>query len=77
MLEKIFVARLDKFLDRYNTLSSSQYGFSINHSTLMALMELTGEIPTAIDKKNYLLSFFVDLKKAFDTIDRNILLKKH
>lgn len=68
--------RLDKVIDRYNILGNSQYGFRTNHSTSMALMELTEEISTAIDKRQYFLSIFVDLKKAFDTIDHTILLKK-
>ena len=38
ILEKLFVIRLDKFIDRYNVLSNSQYGFRINHSTSMALI---------------------------------------
>ncbi len=76
ILEKLFVIRLDKFIDRYNILSNSQYGFRTNHSTSMALMELTEEISTAIDKRQYFVSIFVDLKKAFDTIDHTILLKK-
>ena len=76
ILEKLFVNRLDRFLNRYNILSSSQYGFRANHSTSMALLELTDEISTAIDKKHFLVSIFVDLKKAFDTIDHTILLKK-
>ena len=37
---------------------------------------LTEEISTTIDKRQYFVSIFVDLKKAFDTIDHTILLKK-
>ena len=76
ILEKLFVSRLDNFINRYNILSNSQYGFRTSHSTSMALMELTEEISSAIDKKHYLVSIFVDLKKAFDTIDHTILLHK-
>lgn len=42
----------------------------------MAIIELTEEISAAIDKKDYFVSIFVDFKKAFDTIDHTILLKK-
>lgn len=42
----------------------------------MALMKLTVEISTAIDKRQYFLSIFVDLKKAFDTINHTLVLKK-
>ena len=43
--------RLDSFIDRYNLLSSNQYGFRRNMSTSLALMELTEEITTALDDK--------------------------
>ena len=51
MLEKLFGIRLDSFIDRYNLLSSNQYGFRRNMSTSLALMELTEEITTALDDK--------------------------
>ena len=51
ILEKLFGIRLDSFIDRYNLLSSNQYGFRRNMSTSLALMELTEEITTALDDK--------------------------
>ena len=45
-------------------------------STSLALMELTEEITTALDDKKVTVGFFIDLKKAFDTINHNLLLKK-
>lgn len=76
ILEKLFAIRLNKFLNEFNILSNSQYGFRPNHSTATAIMELTEEITNAIDKKHYLVSIFVDLQKAFDTLDHKILLHK-
>uniref|UniRef100_A0A3B5QVU5 Reverse transcriptase domain-containing protein n=1 Tax=Xiphophorus maculatus TaxID=8083 RepID=A0A3B5QVU5_XIPMA len=76
ILEKLFVNRLDTFIDKNNILSSSQYGFRAKNSTSMALMELIEHITNAIDQKQYSASIYVDLKKAFDTIDHSILLKK-
>uniref|UniRef100_A0A3Q3AH61 Reverse transcriptase domain-containing protein n=1 Tax=Kryptolebias marmoratus TaxID=37003 RepID=A0A3Q3AH61_KRYMA len=76
ILEKLFVIRLDTFIDKNNILSSSQYGFRANNSTSMALMELIEQITNAIDQKQYCASIYVDLKKAFDTIDHSILFKK-
>ena len=46
-------------------------------STSLALMELTEEITTALDdKKKVTVGVCIDLKKAFDTINHNLLLKK-
>ena len=54
IIEKLFGIRLDSFIDRYNLLSSNQYGFRRNMSTSLAIMELTEEITTALDdKKNH------------------------
>uniref|UniRef100_A0A1A8GC74 Helentron 4 helitron-like transposon replicase/helicase/endonuclease n=1 Tax=Nothobranchius korthausae TaxID=1143690 RepID=A0A1A8GC74_9TELE len=76
ILEKLYIARLDRFLIKEEILNDSQYGFRTNHSTSMALMELTEEISEAIDKKTHLISIFIDLKKAFDTVDHKILIEK-
>ena len=45
-------------------------------STNLALLELVEELTSSIDKKNKTIGVFIDLKKAFDTIDHDILLKK-
>ncbi len=54
-------------------ISDSQYGFRPNSSTLMALIDLVEEITKARDKQ---FAVFIDLKKAFDTIDHNLLINK-
>ena len=45
-------------------------------STPMALLELTEEMANAIDKNKSSTGRFIDLKKAFDTVKHNLLLKK-
>ena len=57
IIEKLFNVRLDNFIDRHSILSNSQYGFSTNMSTSLALLELTEEITSALDKKKVLLVF--------------------
>lgn len=73
--EKLFVVRLDNFLDKFN-LINEQYGFRANRSTSMAVTALVEDIATAIDNKEFAIGVFIDLSKAFDTIDHERLLKK-
>ena len=74
--EKIYYSRLDKFISKHDILSNSQYGFRKNMSTNLALLELVEELTSSTDKKNKTIGVFIDLKKDFDTIDHDILLKK-
>ena len=76
ILEKLFNNRLDSFITKYDILSKSQYGFRSNRSTSMALVELLEKITNSIDDKKITVGVFIDLKKAFDTIDHKLLLKK-
>ena len=76
ILEKLFNNRLDSFIDKNCILSECQYGFRNSRSTYMALMDLVENICELIDKKKYVMGIFIDLKKAFDTIDHTILLDK-
>ncbi len=76
ILEKAFNDRLCNFLDKHKLLNDSQYGFRTNRSTALALTELIEEITNSIDNKKLVIGTFIDLKKAFDTINHNILLIK-
>ena len=53
-----------------------QFGFRKNHSTSMALINLVNKITSAIDLKETTAGVFLDLSKAFDTIDHDILFDK-
>lgn len=76
ILERLFSARMDSFIEKHNVLTDSQYGFRSSRSTSMALIDLIEELTTSVDSKKYALGVFIDLKKAFDTIDHEILLHK-
>ena len=57
-------------------LYNSQYGFRKSHSTEMATIELTDSLFQNLDMGKLPISIFLDLSKAFDTLDHNILFKK-
>ena len=55
---------------------NSQYGFRKNHSTELATLEIIDRIIQEMDKYNTPINIYIDLSKAFDTIDHKILLCK-
>uniref|UniRef100_A0A3Q3LLQ2 Reverse transcriptase domain-containing protein n=1 Tax=Labrus bergylta TaxID=56723 RepID=A0A3Q3LLQ2_9LABR len=76
ILEKLFADRLNKFINKHNLLTDSQYGFRPNRSTSLAVIELIEKITNSLDQKNYAAGVFIDLKKAFDTINHDRLINK-
>ena len=76
IFEKIINKQLISFLNKYNILNKHQYGFRENHSTKMALIDLINNILNSIDDGEVVLGMFLDLSKAFDTIDHKILISK-
>ena len=76
ILEKIVHDRIYKFLEDYQCIYSLQFGFRKKHSTNHALIDITETIRQAIDNKNFACGIFVDLQKAFDTVNHDILIAK-
>ena len=76
LLEKIVNNRLVEYLNKWSILTQNQYGFRSNHSTCMAVIDMCDKITQALDENKYAAGIFIDLSKAFDTVNHNILLKK-
>ena len=76
VLETLFNFRLEQFLISNEILSNCQYGFRSRMSTVHAALELIESISTAIDNKKHCAGVFIDLKKAFDTVNHDLLIKK-
>ena len=76
IIEKIIHKRLYGFLEFHNILYANQFGFRKKNSTVYALMDITEKIKETIDKGKFGCGIFIDLKKAFDTVNHQILLAK-
>ena len=68
--------RLYNFLAEHTIISKKQYGFREKYSTYMAIIDLVDKISNNLDIKKHSIGIFLDLSKAFDTIDHQILLRK-
>ena len=69
--------RLTQFLDKYNILYHTKFGFRQYHSTHHALITLVDKITKSLDSGDIVIGVFFLFKKAFDTVDHTILLKKY
>ena len=76
IFEKLTYKRMLYFVSRFNILSNIQYGFRPGMSTTLAIFSLMKDLVTTFNKKHFTMALFLDLRKAFDVVNRDILLKK-
>ena len=71
ILEKLMYSRLYKFLEQHNVLFEQQSGFRKQKSTFHSLIQLTEQIKNSIENGKFGCGIFIDLKKAFDTVNHS------
>lgn len=76
LLEMVVKEQVQNFFSENNILVSNQSGFRQGHSCETVIINICDEFRKSIDKNNYVLAVFLDFKRAFETINRDTLIKK-
>lgn len=76
IIEKATHRRLYEFLEKSNVIYDLQFGFRKEHSTNHALVNLVSNVNDVLDRGEFACGLFLDLQKAFDTVNHQILLHK-
>lgn len=76
VIEKLFLIRLNNFLELNKVLYNRQFGFRSGSSTLNAVYSLVTEISNSLDATDHVSGLFLDLTKAFDVVNHSLLLAK-
>lgn len=76
ILEKLVHTRITKFLLKHKVFFEGQYGFRKNRSTTDAILDLTGNVLENMNRGHYTMCLFLDMSKAFDSLNLDTILKK-
>ena len=76
IFEKLIYKRLDSFICKHCIIAATQYGFRAGHSTMHAVTDVILAVYDNINDQKYTGLIFLDIKKAFDTVNHNILIEK-
>ena len=76
IFERVLFNQLYEYFDRNDLLTQHQYGFRKNHSTEFAAMELIDRVANLLELGKIPFNLYIDLSKAFDVLNHDILLSK-
>ena len=76
IFEKVIYKRMYEYLEKNKLIYNCQFGFRANHSTNHALISMTEKLKTLLDSKHIVAGVYIDLEKAFDTVNHEILCDK-
>ena len=76
VFERVIFTRLRDYVEKFSILSKTQFGFRSKRSTVDAILDMVERIRDERDHGGVACSLFIDLQKAFDTVDHKFLLKK-
>ena len=74
ILERLVFNRCIDYINHHEIFNDKQFGFRPKHSTYMAIAQLVDKVTNADEKDKTTIGIFLDLSKAFDTIDHKILV---
>src|SRR5690606_39834092 len=76
LFEKCIARRIKSHLKTHNIINDNQFGFMEDRSCEDALLEVTNTVYAGLDKSEHVITIFLDLRKAFDTVPHLRLLEK-
>ena len=76
ILERTLYNRLFKYLTVNEILYQKQFDFREGHSTEDAIIQLTDQMKSSFERNHFTVGVFIDLSKAFDTVDHHIIIKR-
>jgi hypothetical protein len=75
-MEKIMHKRLLSFLNNHSIINNKQHGFCKGKTTQTAIAEFIERVYKSLDEREIRIGLFLDLSKAFDLVNHDILLRK-